>query len=115
MEGNKELVRCIMEKIYEQESGIKENLKLQNFLNLLLKKLKDEESYKVFLSNLKEKKEDEEDSTPVYIAIKNFIVAILVEYCDSEAKAEYMINTIKDMIMELSEAIKASRIYEKIK
>lgn len=50
-----------------------------------------------------------------YRAITNLIKAILREYCDSKAKAEYMLTFLKEMVYELNEAVKASRVYEKVK
>ena len=53
--------------------------------------------------------------SPTYRAITNFIRTMLREQCDSKARVEYMLIFMKEMISELNEAVKASRVYERIK
>ena len=114
MSGRKELIRYIEEKIYEQEKGIEENVKVQNYLIGLQKELKRSTSYEDFLKKLVQEESDEEMSL-TYTAIVNLIKAVLKECCDSKTKAEYMMTFLKDMFYELNEAVKASRVYEKLK
>ena len=113
MSGSKELMRYVAEKICEQEKGI-ENLKVQRYLRGLQEELKSSTSYEDFLKKLVQEEGDEETSL-TYIAIVNLIKAVLKECCDSKTKAEYMLAFLKDMFSELNEAVKASRVYERIK
>ena len=113
MSGSKELMRYVAEKICEQEKGI-ENLKVQRYLRGLQEELKSSTSYEDFLKKLVQEEGDEETSL-TYIAIVNLIKAVLKECCDSKTKAEYLLIFMKDMFSELNEAVKASRVYERIK
>ena len=113
MSGKEELMRYVESKICEQEKGIEENMKVQNYLIGLQKELKII-SYEEFIRKLVQE-DDEEEMSSTCTAIIKLIKAVLKECCDSKAKSEYMIVFLKDMFSELNEAVKASRVYERIK
>lgn len=114
MSGKEELMRFVEEQIYEQEKGFEESMQVQRYLRELQEKLKSSTSYEDFLKKLVQEKGEEEISS-TYIAIVNLIKAVLKECCDSKTKAEYILAFLKDMFSELNEAVKASRVYERIK
>ena len=112
MSGRKELMRYVEEKICEQEKGIEENVKVQNYLIGLQKEL-ESSSYEEFIQKLVQE-DDEEEMSSTSTAIMKLIKAVLKECCDSKTKAEYMLVFMKDMFSDLNEAVKASRVYEKL-
>ena len=114
MNGKAELMKYVIEQIYEQKKELEETLKLQRYLNVLREGLANSTSYADFIQKLVQEEGDEEMSS-TYRAITNLIKAILREYCDSKAKAEYMLTFLKEMVYEMNEAVKASRVYEKVK
>ena len=114
MSGKEELMRFLSEKIYEQKKGFGESVQVQCYLRELQEKLKSSTSYEDFLKKLVQVEGDEEMSS-IYRAITDLIKAVLKECCDSKTKAEYMLAFMKDMFSELNEAVKASRVYERIK
>lgn len=114
MSGRKELMRCVAEKICEQEKGFEENMEVQRYLIGLQEKLKSSTSYEEFIQSAVQEEGDEEMSS-IYRAITDLIKAVLKECCDSKIKAEYMLAFLKDMFSDLNEAVKASRVYERIK
>lgn len=113
MSGKEELVRYVTEQIHEQRKGFEGNVKVQNYLIELQKEL-ESISYEDFLQRLVQG-ECKEEMSSTYTAITNLIKAVLKECCDSKIKAEYMLIFMKEMISELNEAVKASRVYERIK
>lgn len=113
MSGKEELMRYVEAKICEQEKGIEENMKVQNYLIGLQKELKII-SYEEFIRKLVQE-DDEEEMSSTCTAIIKLIKAVLKECCDSKTKAEYLLTFMKDMFSELNEAVKASRVYERIK
>ena len=113
MSGKEELMRYVEAKICEQEKGIEENMKVQNYLIGLQKELKII-SYEEFIRKLVQEDDEEEMSSTCTTIIK-LIKVVLKECCDSKAKSEYMIVFLKDMFSDLNEAVKASRIYERLK
>lgn len=114
MNGKAELMKYVTEQIYEQTKGVEETLKLQDYLNVLREELENSTSYADYIQKLVQEEGDEEMYS-TYRAITNLIKAILREYCDSKAKAEYMLTFLKEMVYELNEAVKASRVYERVK
>ena len=114
MSGRKELMRYVAEKICEQEKGFEHNMEVQNYLIRLQNELENSTSYEEFIQKLVQEEGDEKMSS-IYKAITNLIKTVLKECCDTKTKAEYMLAFMKEMISELNEAVKASRVYEKVK
>ena len=112
--GKEELMKFLSEQIYEQKKGFEGSVQVQCYLIELQEKLKSSASYEDFLKKLVQEEGDEEMSS-TYRAITDLIKAVLKECCDSKTKAEYLMTFMKGMFSELNEAVKASRVYERIK
>ena len=115
MKGKEQLMKFVDEQIYEQQKGFEESMSVQIYLKELWEKLGSSTSYEDFIQSLVVQEENEEETFPTYRAITNFIRTMLREQCDSKARVEYMLIFMKEMISELNEAVKASRVYERIK
>lgn len=114
MSGKEELMKFLSEQIYEQKKGFEGSVQVQCYLIELQEKLKSSTSYEDFLKKLVQE-DDEEEMSSTCTAIIKLIKAVLKECCDSKAKSEYMIVFLKNMFSDLNEAVKASRIYERLK
>ena len=114
MSGKEELIRVLSEQIYEQKKGFEGSVQVQCYLIKLQEKLKRSTSYEDFLKKIVQEDDDDEISLTCTTIMK-FVNAVLKECCDSKTKAEYMLVFLKDMFSDLNEAVKASRVYERIK